>query len=502
MRSVLLAIELVRAKPVAVFWTAALAQAALWWLVPALFYSAPPEGLAEVLAVGHQLQLGSAFGPPLAYWVAEVAFRAAGLAGVYLVAQLCVVPAYWLIFTLGREIVGDRQAALAILLMAGVFAFTMPTADFGPNVLALPFWALALLHYWRAVGQGRRIFWLLLGLDLGLLLLTSYAGIVLIVLLVLFTLATSKGRAHLLSIEPWIGGIVVVLVFFPHLIWLDQSGSTVFAPFVAIEINLRAWVPAVAMLALSHAGLLTLIAIGHDSQSTSAPEIFRAPIDPVARRFVIVFALAPVLLSVMLAWSGSGPHALVTAPLVLLSGLAAVAAAPDRIRIVRQRAVALAWTACLMVPPLAVVGAITVLPWLYPLELPVAQPANGIGKFFAENFQRRTGRPLEIVAGDTRLAALIAVAAPSRPSLLLDAAPELTPWVTPQRVATTGALVVWHAGETRVPPPTIRARFPDLVAEAPQIFTRRFQGRLAPIRIGWAVIGPRAVAAAPAETQW
>ena len=498
MRSVILFIELLRAKPVAMFWGAVLAQAALWWLIPTLFYAAPPEALAEVLAVGHEFRLGSAFGPPLAYWVAEVVYRVAGLAGVYLAAQICVVAAYWAVFTLGRAIVGDRQAALAMLLMIGVFAFAMPTADFGPGVLAMPLWALALLHYWRAVGEARRLYWLALGLDLGLLLLTPYAGFVLLALLSAFTLATRRGRAQLLAVEPWIGGVIVVLVVFPHLIWFDQAGGAVLAPFAAMEFNLSGWIALVVTLVAGHTGLLVLLAIGvGQPASGSAPEIIRAPIDPVARGFIVTFALAPVLASAALMLSASGPHAYVAAPLVLLSALAAVTLAPDRIRIVHQRLAVVAWTALLLLPPLTVAGGIALLPWLYPAEFKVAQPAKDIGQFFAANFQRRAGRPLTVVAGDTRLAALIALAAPSRPSLLLDATPELTPWVTPQQVATRGALVVWIAGDTRLPPPAIRARFPDLVAEPPQAFARRFEGRLPPIRIGWAVIAPRAVAEAP-----
>ncbi len=69
------------------------------------------------------------------------------------------------------------------------------------------------------------------------------------------------------------------------------------------------------------------------------------------------------------------------------------------------------------------------------------------------------------------------------------ATPELTPWVTPQQIANRGALVVWPAGETRLPPAEIRERFPGLVAEPLQVFAR--SGRLPPLRIGWAVIVPR-----------
>src|SRR5262249_7930584 len=77
-----------------------LAQGALWWLVPSLSYSSPPGELPLVLAVGHEFQLGSSFGPPLAFWMAEIAFRIAGAPGVYLLSQACIGIAYYGLVTL------------------------------------------------------------------------------------------------------------------------------------------------------------------------------------------------------------------------------------------------------------------------------------------------------------------------------------------------------------------------------------------------------------------
>src|ERR1700693_4801898 len=131
-------VELLRSQPRLTFWLATLSQAAVWWIVPSLLYSAPPGDLPLVLAIGHEFQLGSYYGPPLAFWVAEAAFTAAGIAGVYFVAQACVVAAYCLVFTLARAIVGIHHAVFAVLLMVGVFTFTAPTAIFGPAVLAMP----------------------------------------------------------------------------------------------------------------------------------------------------------------------------------------------------------------------------------------------------------------------------------------------------------------------------------------------------------------------------
>ena len=91
MVSISLFIELLRGRPLWLFWAMVAAQAVLWTAVPALFYSAPPGQLPLVLAVGHEFAMGTEFGPPLAFWLAEIVYRAAGMFGVYLLSQLCAV---------------------------------------------------------------------------------------------------------------------------------------------------------------------------------------------------------------------------------------------------------------------------------------------------------------------------------------------------------------------------------------------------------------------------
>ena len=190
-------IEALRSRPGLVFWLATLAQAALWLVVPLLFYAAPPSELARLLAVGHEFPLTGDFGPPLAYWLAEIAFRAAGLFGVYALSQICVIATYWCVFALGREIVGATHAAMAVLLMVGILVFTVPTPNFGPPILAMALWAAALLFYWQAAIEGRRRSWYPLGGAAALLLLTSDAALILLGTLALFTALSARGRAAL-----------------------------------------------------------------------------------------------------------------------------------------------------------------------------------------------------------------------------------------------------------------------------------------------------------------
>ena len=220
-------VELIRSRPALAVWIAVILQAALWFLLPAIFYTAPPGDLPAVLAVGHEFQLGTYLGPPLAFWLAEVAYDIAGgrMIGVYLLSQICVVVTYWAVFTLGRAVVGPTHAALAVLLMAGVAAFTIPTPDFGPVILTMPLWSIILLHYWRAVGENRRGYWLVLAIEIGLLLLTTYVGLILIGLLVLFTVGHPRARRALRTSDPWIAAVVAVIVTLPHLVWLADSAS-------------------------------------------------------------------------------------------------------------------------------------------------------------------------------------------------------------------------------------------------------------------------------------
>src|ERR1700736_309222 len=106
MRFTSLIIELIRARPRLVVWLVVLFQAALWLVVPLLIYRSPPDDLAIVLAYGREYQVGTDLGPPLAFWLADVAFRLAGnhVFGVYLLAQLCFVVTFQALYLLARAI--------------------------------------------------------------------------------------------------------------------------------------------------------------------------------------------------------------------------------------------------------------------------------------------------------------------------------------------------------------------------------------------------------------
>lgn len=497
MLHVSLFVELVRAHPRLVVWAAALVQATLWWLVPTLFYSAPPGNLPLIIAVGHEFQLGSYWGPPLASWLAEIAFAIGGTPGVYLLSQACVVATYWGVFTLGRAIVGARHAAMAVLLMVGIAVLTVPTPDFGPPILAMPLTVFVLRHYWRVIGEGRRSAWYVMAVGLALLLLTMYAGLILLGAIAVFTAASRRGREMLLGPEPWIALFLIGVIVFPHLLWVDISGAwgvwTGGAASVIDPLEKLGRLLGALLLAHLGVGLLWLIAVGPKPPKEKAPTFARKPVTGLERRFVLFFAAA-LPLAAVLAGAVLGERGPIggLGPYVVLSGLAIVVLAGNTIVLQRQGLTAVAWSLLLVAPPVIAAAAVAVLPFVSGTDVPIGQPANAIGKFFGDTFERRTGRPLAIVAGEPRLASLVAIAAPSRPSFYFDAAPDRTPWVTGEDLRRKGAVVLWPTADTSTTvPPDIKARFPDLVAEVPQTFTRAIQGRLPLMRIGWGMLRPQ-----------
>jgi hypothetical protein len=496
-------VELLRSRPALTVWIAAGAQAAVWTLVPAWFYAGPPGNLPAVLAVGHEFQLGTYLGPPLAFWLAELVFRITGrsLLAIYALSQICVVLTYWAVFRLGRAIVGAQQAAIAVLLMVGISTFTVATPEFGPTILTMPLWAMTLLHYWLAVEEKRPGYAIALAVDVGLILITTYAGAVLIGLLVLFTCINGRARAMLRSRDLWPAGIVAALVLIPHVFWVVTTNDE-FLPTLgrlrapdSVTGNFTAWLRQLVLLLGAHAGLVVLvgIVIGFPwTRYEPAPVIARAPVEPFARQFIYFFATAPAFLATVagVVVGSPGPVGGI-APLVVLSGLAVVIAAGEAITLSHQRIAIATWFGLLFIPPVLAVVALLTLPW-FGIDLAINQPAEAMARFFADSFQRRVGKELPIVAGDPRTAALVELGAASRPSLYLDATPKRSPWVSIRDVQAKGAIVVWPTTDTAgTPPASIKEGFPDIVPEVPRAFERAVQGRLPLLRIGWAVIRPQ-----------
>jgi hypothetical protein len=500
MRFTSLIIELIRARPRLVVWLVVLFQAALWLMLPLLLYRSPPGDLGTVLAYGREYQVGTDLGPPLAFWLADIAFRAAGnhIFGVYLLAQLCSIFMFWTLYLLARAIVGGQQAVIAILLTLTVMAFSSPGVEFGPQVLARPLWALLLLHSWQLIGQNRRNAWFAWSIEAGLLLLTTSAAIGLLLLVAGFTVATARGRRMLMSFDPLYALLVIVVLVLPYLVWLIRADTLALPQWPALaDLGARGihWAALLGGLLFALSGMVLLMVINSGwfgRNAEEAPIIYRPPVDPLARDFVYFFAIGPALAGSLIAGlfdlggivGGAGIA-------LMLSGLAAIVATGDLVQLRRERLLRSVWTAAVIAPAIAAFATTIFLPWSVSGEVATSMPATTIARFFGDSFERRTNQRLRAVAGDAELATLIALDN-GRPHLLLDATPSRTPWLNLTKFGESGGVVVWRASDTSgTPPADIAQRFPGLVPEVPRAFEWFVAGRQPLLRVGWAIVRPK-----------
>ena len=500
MRFTSLVIELIRARPRLVVWLVVLLQAALWLFVAMLLYRGPPGELATMIAFGREYQVGTDLGPPLAFWLADIAFRAAGnhMFGVYLLAELCAVATFWTLYLLARAIVGGQQAVLAVLLTMTVLAFSSPGLEFGPLVLACPLWALLLLHSWQLIGQNRRNAWFAWSIDAGLLLLTTSAASVLLALLVGFAVATARGRRVLKSFDPLFALLVVAVLVLPYLVWLIRAGAPGLPHGAAVSDlsgGVLHWVALVGGLLFTGFGIVVLAALNSTwlaRNPEEAPIIFRPPVDSFARDFVYFFAVAPALAGSLIAGLFGLDRVVGGAGIALmLSGLATIVASGDLIHLRHQRVLRSAWAALVVAPALAAIAITLFAPWTSSAEVVTSLPATDIAQFFDDSFERRTNQRLRVVSGDAQLATLITLSR-DRPHLFLAATPQRTPWTNSAKFNETGGVVVWRASDTSgTLPADIAQRFPGIVPEVPRSFEWLVNGRQPLLRIGWAIVRPK-----------
>ena len=345
---------------------------------------------------------------------------------------------------------------------------SVPTPEFGPAILAMPIWTMVLLHFWRAVGEGRSEYWIALAVGMGLLLLTTSLAWIYFILLAVFAAASVQGRAAFRSVAPWLCTFVAILVAAPYLAWLahaDDVWKPGLARLSAIELLAAAggWLRILWNLAVAHVGVVLFAVLASPwrvPRGTRMPTVDRPAMQPLAKSMIYFFAFAPLLAATAAAALLGQPWSLAVAgPVVVYSGLAVVVMAGNQIPLYRQRLLSMAWVSLLIGPPLAMAAALLLLPWTLAVDFKVLYPAREMGRFFADTFERRTGRPLTIVAGDPEIAALVALDRRTRPSLLMDT-PVRSRWVSVADARTNGAVVVWLATDTPgTPPAHIKASF-------------------------------------------
>jgi len=474
---------------------------AIWTALPALLSHNLQLDLVEDLALGREWQLGYWKHPPLPWWAADAIYRVTGdMHAVYLLGPLAAVACMYVVWLLGRDIVGGFQSLIAVLALEGIHFFNFSVPKFAHDQMQLPFWALTGLFLYRAIKRQRVFDWLLAGASLALCFWSKYAAFALAGSLALFMLFDPVARRTLRTPGPWLMALAFLVVIAPNLKWLIESG---FMPLRYIDARAKVathWYHVVtypAQWAASQlffvAPAILLMALALTGTRT------RAPADEnfdFARRYLGVLALGPFLVTTAVALvAGRLPVAMWGYPLWSFAPLAAIVWFGPAVEPLRLRRYAAAFVIVFAAMPLAY----ALIEGLEPALRDRAKATQFPGRLLAETVTRawrdKYGSALPYVGGGEFSANNIAVYSPDRPRVIVHADPGLSPWVDRDELRRRGAVIVWEDGQIDAAAlAQLRSDYPGLDVQETLTLPRQTfvsRGSLKPVRVHFAIVPPR-----------
>jgi 4-amino-4-deoxy-L-arabinose transferase-like glycosyltransferase len=200
-----------------------------WTIIPSLTNDNLPLDTIEALAWGSNLDWGYSKHPPMSAFFPEVFFQIFGAQdwAYYLLSQIFVLIAFYYVFKLANEVLGNIKLSLiSVLLLESIFFYNFTTPEFNVNVCQLPFWSLVVYYSWK-IYQAKEIQFVdcfLVGLFAALGFLSKYLFIYLMIsidLLFIYLIFIKKNKKfdfkYLITIE------VFIVLLVPHLVWLFNN---------------------------------------------------------------------------------------------------------------------------------------------------------------------------------------------------------------------------------------------------------------------------------------
>ncbi|MCB8875400.1 glycosyltransferase family 39 protein [Acidisoma silvae] len=191
-----------------------------------------------MVAVSHHLELSYFDHPPVAWWLTHAAMWITGSDAPVIVRLpfiLLFAVSTWLMAKITTAVFHDKQAGFwAALLMNLSPVYTLTSGGWvlpdGPlDCALLGFLWFSLCATGLIPDRHRWGSWLGAGLCAGLAMLSKYNGALVLIGLPLFLATVPGARVWLRRPQPWIAGLLAVLLFAPVVIWNQQHHWASFA---------------------------------------------------------------------------------------------------------------------------------------------------------------------------------------------------------------------------------------------------------------------------------
>ena len=393
----------------------------LWTLVPDLLYSVLPLDSLEAVAWGSGFSLGNAKHPPLTGWVAGLTAGATGHADwpIYLLSQICVAGGMACIYLLAREFFGREESALAALSQEFVLYYNVTSPEFNVNMPMLLLWPAAALFFVRAYRRDMIRDWILLGIACGLCFLCKYYSALLFAAFGVFLLISKERRWLFLGAGPWIAAGAFFVVILPHAMWALTGGLAMMEAYVEKRMTAGgsvSWFRRHILNVLTILGNAVMVfLIPYVAFRVSKREKPRVPsVGAGTRREALVFAVTmigvPLSALTVIGLSGGNIRAMWLDPLFFSLGILMVSLFPAEWTANQQKwfRIATLFAFSLAITYVTVAGIVHT-------THRKSFPAKDFTKKISAMYSERTGKPLEIVAGNAWTAGMFRQYAPGHP---------------------------------------------------------------------------------------
>ena len=206
-----------------------LSHMVIWTFIPTLTNNNLPLDTIEALAWGSNLDWGFNKHPPMSAFFPELFFQIFGAQdwAYYFLSQLFVLIAFYYVFKLSYEILGNLKLSLiSVLLLESIYFYNFTTPEFNVNVCQLPFWSLVVYYSWKIYDSKEIKFkdCFLIGFFAAIGFLSKYlfiyllASIILLFIYLIFYKKTKKfDFKYIITLE------VFIVLLVPHLVWLFNN---------------------------------------------------------------------------------------------------------------------------------------------------------------------------------------------------------------------------------------------------------------------------------------
>ena len=203
-----------------------LAVVLLWALWAVYFNTAQFGDNIEQFNWAQSLELGYHKHPPLPSWALAAAITVFGASvyWAYALATLCLLGTAIFTWLIGRELVGDRVAAAALVLWGLNLTFSQRAQLYNHNTVLVLCIAATVWFAMRAsrAGRGHLLWWGATGLFAGAALLSKYQALVPLAGLLLALVASGRLRRPAQSAGLLLAVAVMIAVCTPHVAWVAQ----------------------------------------------------------------------------------------------------------------------------------------------------------------------------------------------------------------------------------------------------------------------------------------